>query len=34
MLGKREMHISVFLFTNPYIILYTDHRKKKTEAEE
>lgn len=34
MLGKREMPLSVFLFTSPYLYLHTDHRKKKNEAKE
>lgn len=32
--GKREMPTSIFLFTSPYIILYTDHRKKKIKTKE
>ncbi|GFI66971.1 hypothetical protein IMSAG192_00495 [Muribaculaceae bacterium] len=34
MRDKREMSPSIFLFTSPYIYLYTDRRKKKTEAKE
>ncbi len=34
MLVKREMPMSVFLFTNPDINLYTNHRKKKTKEKE
>ncbi|GEM_PF-1756164 len=34
MLGKREMSISVFLFTSSYLYLHSDHRKKKNKAKE
>ncbi|GFI06182.1 hypothetical protein IMSAGC006_00922 [Muribaculaceae bacterium] len=34
MLGKREMPLSIFLFTSPYLYHHIDHRKEKTEAKE
>ena len=31
---KREMPLSVYLFTSHCLYLHIDHRKKKTEAKE